>query len=96
MSEEDGDFSDMVEGLTMNDIIQPPPGGAFSALTPSMWPQDILARLTQPEVLIMHISRNSNRPLIDIQQIIFIFFLIFSQKIRTISQIIDLMNSVFV
>lgn len=51
MSEEDGDFSDMVEGLTMNDIIQPPPGGAFSALTPSMWPQDILARLTQPEVI---------------------------------------------
>lgn len=40
----------MVEGLTMNDIIQPPPGGSFSALTPSMWPQDILVRLSQPEV----------------------------------------------
>lgn len=49
-SEEDGDFTEMIEGLTMNDAIQPPPGGPFSALTPSMWPQDILARLTQPEV----------------------------------------------
>lgn len=50
-SEDDGDlFTDMVEGLTMNDAIQPSPGGAFSALTPSMWPQDILAKLTQPEV----------------------------------------------
>lgn len=50
-SEDDTDFIDGVEGLTMNDAIHPPPGGAFSALTPSMWPQDILARLTQPEVL---------------------------------------------
>lgn len=50
-SEDDVDFIDTVEGLTMNDAIHPPPGGAFSALTPSMWPQDILARLTQPEVL---------------------------------------------
>lgn len=49
-SEDDGDFTDMVEGLTMNDAIQPSPGGSFSALTPSMWPQDILAKLTQPEV----------------------------------------------
>lgn len=49
-SEDDVDFIDQVEGLTMNDAIHPSPGGAFSALTPSMWPQDILARLTQPEV----------------------------------------------
>lgn len=49
-SEDDGDFADTIEGLTMNDVIQPSPGGAFSALTPSMWPQEILARLTQPEV----------------------------------------------
>lgn len=49
-SEEDSEFNEAVEGLTMNDAIQPPPGSAFSALTPSMWPQDILARLTQPEV----------------------------------------------
>lgn len=27
----------------------PSPGGPFSALTPSMWPQDVLAKLTQPE-----------------------------------------------
>lgn len=52
--EDDGDFIEAVEGLTigLNDAIQPPPGGAFSALTPSMWPQDILARLTQPEVCV--------------------------------------------
>lgn len=29
--------------------IRPSPGGPFSALTPSMWPQDILLRLGQPE-----------------------------------------------
>lgn len=52
--EDDGDFIEAAEGLTigLNDAIHPPPGGAFSALTPSMWPQDILARLTQPEVRI--------------------------------------------
>ncbi|CAN7977272.1 unnamed protein product, partial [Ixodes persulcatus] len=27
----------------------PAPGGPFSALTPSMWPQDLLASLAQPE-----------------------------------------------
>ena len=26
----------------------PTPGGPFSALTPSMWPQDILSRLNNP------------------------------------------------
>lgn len=31
-------------------IHHPTPGGPFSALTPSMWPQDILAKLGQPEV----------------------------------------------
>ncbi|KAJ6634825.1 Small G protein signaling modulator 3 like, partial [Pseudolycoriella hygida] len=40
-SEDDAEFTDTVEGLTMNDAIQPPPGGSFSALTPSI--------LTQPE-----------------------------------------------
>lgn len=29
--------------------LSPAPGGSFSALTPSMWPQDILAKLNQPE-----------------------------------------------
>lgn len=32
------------------DGLRPSPGGAFSALTPSMWPQDILAKLEQPEM----------------------------------------------
>lgn len=33
----------------LDDVISPIPGGPFSALTPSMWPQDILAKLSQPE-----------------------------------------------
>lgn len=32
------------EGLNMNDMLTPTPGGPFSALTPSMWPQDIMAK----------------------------------------------------
>ncbi|KAK0085922.1 hypothetical protein PV325_004216 [Microctonus aethiopoides] len=32
-----------------DDLISPAPGGPFSALTPSMWPQDILAKLSQPD-----------------------------------------------
>lgn len=48
-SEDDTEFVDMVEGLTI-DGIKPSPGGPFSSLTPSMWPQDILAKLGQPEV----------------------------------------------
>ncbi|XP_011310920.1 small G protein signaling modulator 3 homolog [Fopius arisanus] len=31
------------------DVICPIPGGPFSALTASMWPQDILAKLSQPD-----------------------------------------------
>lgn len=31
----------------MNDAIAPSPGGPFSALTPSMWPQDIMTKLSQ-------------------------------------------------
>ncbi|XP_074094148.1 small G protein signaling modulator 3 homolog [Cotesia typhae] len=42
--EYDGDFNESSE-----DLISPVPGGPFSALTPSMWPQDILAKLNQPE-----------------------------------------------
>lgn len=30
-------------------MLSPAPGGSFSALTPSMWPQDILAKLSQPD-----------------------------------------------
>ncbi|KAJ8917952.1 hypothetical protein NQ315_002647 [Exocentrus adspersus] len=32
------------ENLNMNDLLTPTPGGPFSALTPSMWPQDIMAK----------------------------------------------------
>lgn len=36
------------EGLSIKaDGATPTPGGPFSALTPSMWPQDILIRLGQ-------------------------------------------------
>lgn len=30
-------------------MLSPAPGGSFSALTPSMWPQDILAKHNQPD-----------------------------------------------
>lgn len=49
ISEDDVDdevFLDKVDGLNMNDMITPSPGGPFSALTSSMWPQDIMAKLT--------------------------------------------------
>lgn len=49
-SEDDSEFIEGIEGLTMTDAIQPSPGGAFSALTSSMWPQEILTKLSQPEV----------------------------------------------
>lgn len=39
---ENGDFNEAV-------ALSPAPGGSFSALTPSMWPQDILAKLNQPD-----------------------------------------------
>ena len=32
-----------------SEALSPAPGGPFSALTSSMWPQDILAKLNQPE-----------------------------------------------
>lgn len=36
--------------ITLAEGLRPVPGGPFSALTPSMWPQDILIKLGQPEV----------------------------------------------
>ncbi|XP_036344253.1 LOW QUALITY PROTEIN: small G protein signaling modulator 3 homolog [Rhagoletis pomonella] len=39
----------MMEELCVADGLRPSPGGPFSALTPSMWPQEILAKLGQPE-----------------------------------------------
>ncbi|XP_066590271.1 small G protein signaling modulator 3 homolog [Prorops nasuta] len=41
--------SDIEEAGLSRDRLSPVPGGPFSALTPSMWPQDILARLSQPD-----------------------------------------------
>lgn len=49
-SDDDNELADMVEGITMIDGLRPVPGGPFSTLTPSMWPQEILAKLGQPEV----------------------------------------------
>lgn len=46
----DVELGGMVEGITMIDGLRPVPGGPFSTLTPSMWPQEILAKLGQPEV----------------------------------------------
>lgn len=43
------DLPNMMEELTVVDGLRPNPGGPFSALTPSMWPQEILAKLGQPE-----------------------------------------------
>ncbi|XP_043585109.1 small G protein signaling modulator 3 homolog isoform X3 [Bombus pyrosoma] len=42
------EFEVEVSGLC-GEILSPAPGGPFSALTPSMWPQDILAKLNQPD-----------------------------------------------
>ncbi|XP_039310704.1 small G protein signaling modulator 3 homolog isoform X1 [Solenopsis invicta] len=36
-------------GSLCGEALSPAPGGPFSALTPSMWPQDILAKLNQPD-----------------------------------------------
>lgn len=48
MSEDEHDnFQTMLAEMNMNDIIAPSPGGPFSALTPSMWPQDIMMKMTQ-------------------------------------------------
>lgn len=46
MSEDE--FEVEITGLC-GEILSPAPGGPFSALTPSMWPQDILAKLNQPD-----------------------------------------------
>lgn len=33
------------EGLEINNPLMPSPGGPFSALTPSMWPLNIMSKL---------------------------------------------------
>ncbi|KAG8239521.1 hypothetical protein J437_LFUL016638 [Ladona fulva] len=52
ISEDEGDnyLQDVPEGISvLADGLSPTPGGPFSALTPSMWPQDILSKLGLPE-----------------------------------------------
>lgn len=45
-SEDDvGELPVMMEELSVADGLRPSPGGPFSALTPSMWPQELLAKL---------------------------------------------------
>ncbi|KAG5896006.1 hypothetical protein JTB14_007571 [Gonioctena quinquepunctata] len=41
-----GEFS---QGLTLANSLTPTPGSPFSALTPSMWPQDIIAKQLVPD-----------------------------------------------
>lgn len=43
------DVIDVIRGLNIAEELLPAPGGPFSALTPSMVPQDIMAKLAQPE-----------------------------------------------
>ncbi|XP_069671579.1 small G protein signaling modulator 3 homolog isoform X1 [Periplaneta americana] len=53
LSEDEGEtdlscLGEVSEGLSIKaDGVTPTPGGPFSALTPSMWPQDILSKLGQ-------------------------------------------------
>lgn len=53
LSEDEGEtdtsyLGEGTEGLSIKaDSVTPTPGGPFSALTPSMWPQDILTKLGQ-------------------------------------------------
>jgi hypothetical protein len=53
LSEDEGEadlsyLGECTEGLSIKaDGVTPTPGGPFSALTPSMWPQDILTKLGQ-------------------------------------------------
>lgn len=46
MEDDIDDDDDRLANLNMNDLLTPSPGGPFSALTSSMWPQDIMAKLS--------------------------------------------------
>jgi small G protein signaling modulator 3 len=43
------DIVESIDTLSIDDAIKPLPGDSFSALTPSMWPQEILASLSREE-----------------------------------------------
>ncbi|XP_060537274.1 small G protein signaling modulator 3 homolog isoform X2 [Cylas formicarius] len=42
--EPDDADDNLIEELNIDDLVTPTPGGPFSALTPSMWPQEIMAK----------------------------------------------------
>lgn len=50
LDDEDNDILDGIEEIQINESLRPAQGSPFSALIPSMWPQDILLKLRQPEV----------------------------------------------
>lgn len=50
--DEAADIAIALDTMSLAEGLRPVPGGPFSALTPSMWPQDILAKLGQPEVIV--------------------------------------------
>lgn len=43
------DLPELTNGLQISEKLHPTPGGPFSALTSSMWPENLLAKLEQPE-----------------------------------------------
>ncbi|XP_066158762.1 small G protein signaling modulator 3 homolog isoform X3 [Euwallacea fornicatus] len=45
----DDSFTDSFNGLNVEDLLTPTPGGPFSALTPSMWPQEIMAKQSREQ-----------------------------------------------
>lgn len=48
--DESSGIAGAIDVMSLAEALRPVPGGPFSALTPSMWPQEILAKLGQPEV----------------------------------------------
>lgn len=57
MDDDDNDIVDGIEEIQINESLRPAQGSPFSALIPSMWPQDILAKLGQPEVHMLTIEK---------------------------------------
>lgn len=54
VSEDEHDnFQAILAEMDMNDVTPPSPGGPFSALIPSMWPQDLMTKIS-------HVSEDPN------------------------------------
>ncbi|XP_019765184.1 small G protein signaling modulator 3 homolog isoform X2 [Dendroctonus ponderosae] len=45
----DDSYVDHFNGLNMEEVVTPTPGGPFSALIPSMWPQEIMAKQSREQ-----------------------------------------------